>query len=224
MSLEVYQETFCRMVAVPAFREQIVEHPLEALNGLELTPRERKRLLTIAAQPGMRVNTAIHRANRLGPLDQTVPFSCFLLGEELPPLLERYWLENPTENLQLPAECERFAAFLKREIEARRIVIPYLEEVLEFERVCTELRFFTKQELRDLGSGSDGLPDLMRIVHFRHDPVQLLEALMNLQQPPPDLPAGAFHLLIDYRTEEPDFRLIDVEGLAAIRQLAAATN
>src|SRR5918996_1445360 len=73
MALEVYQETFCRMVALPAFRECIVQQPGEALNGLELTPRERKRLLAIASQPGMRVNTAIHRANRLTPLDQTVP-------------------------------------------------------------------------------------------------------------------------------------------------------
>ena len=114
MSLEVYQETFCRMVAMPAFRERIVQDPMEALHGLELTPRERRRLLTIAAQPGMRVNTAIHRANRLTPLDQTMPFSCFLLGDQLAALVERYWLENPTENLQLPAECDRFAAFLKQ--------------------------------------------------------------------------------------------------------------
>lgn len=224
MSLEVYQETFCRMVALPAFRERIVLHPIEALDGLELTERERKRLLAIAAQPGMRVNTAIHRANRLAPLDQTLPFSCFLLGEQLLSLLERYWLENPTENLQLPAECERFAAFLKSEIQGSRIVNPYLEEVLEFERVCTELRFFTEQELRNLDSSNDGLPDLIRIVQFRHDPVQLLDALTNGQLPPADLPAGEFHLLIDYRTEEPDFRLIDVEGLAAIRHLAAETR
>ena len=221
MSLEVYQETFCRMVALPAFRECIVQRPGEALNGLELTPRERKRLLAIASQPGMRVNTAIHRANRLTPLDQTVPFSCFLLREQLSSLLERYWLENPTENLQLPAECERFAGFLKSEIQTARVVNPYLEEVLEFERVCTELRFFTQQELRNRDSCNDGLPDLVRIVKFRHDPVQLLEALTNGQLPPADLPAGEFHLLIDYRTEEPDFRLLDAEGLAAIRRLTA---
>jgi hypothetical protein len=219
MSLEVYQETFCRMVALPAFRERIVQQPVEALNGLELTPRERKRLLTIAAQPGMRVNTAIHRANRLSPLEQTVPFSCFLLGEQLPSLLERYWLENPTENLQLPAECERFAAFLRREIQTSRIVNPYLEEVLEFERVCTTLRFLTEQESPNLDSRNDGLPDSIRIIHFCHDPVPLLEALTDLQLPPADLPAGEFHLLIDYRNEEPDFRLIDAKGLAAIRSL-----
>ena len=212
------------MVALPAFRERIAQQPGEALNGLELTPRERKRLLAIAAQPGMRVNTAIHRANRLAPLDQTLPFSCFLAGEQLPSLLERYWLENPTENLQLPVECERFAAFLKSEIRNARVVNPYLEEVLEFERVCTALRFFTEPELRQRDSGNDGLPELVRIVQFRHDPVPLLEALTNGQLPPVDLPTGEFHLLIDCRSEETDFRLIDAEGLAAIRRLAAESR
>lgn len=221
MSLEVYQDTLCRMVALASFRERIVQDPVAALQGLELTARETKRLLAIAAQPGMRVNTAIHRANRLAPLDHTMPFSCFLLREELPALVERYWLENPSENLQLPVECQRFAAFMKREIEANRVSNPYVEEVLEFERVCTELRFFTEQELRNLELVDDALPALVRIVNFRHDPVQLLDALMNLQQPPADLPSGEFHLLIDFRSDEPEFRLIDEEGLAALRQLAA---
>jgi hypothetical protein len=220
MSLEVYQETLGRMVALPAFRERVALHPVEALSGLELTERESRRLLAVAAQPGMLVNTAIHRANRLTPLDQTMPFTCFLLGKELPALLERYWLENPTENLQLPVECERFAAFVKREIENGRVSNYYLEEVLEFERVCTELRFYTEQELRNRDSFNKGLPDLVRLVNFRHDPVQLLEALMNLQLPPTDLPDGEFHLLIDYRSDDPDFRLIDNEALAAIRLLA----
>src|SRR5712691_8587048 len=160
MTLDVYQQVFCRMVASPAFRDRVLERPAEELNGLDLTERERQRLLAIAAQPGMRVNTAIHRANRLSPLDQAVPFTCFLLGERLPGLLERYWAENPTENLQTPAECERFAAFLDGELQAGRIEDPYLEEVLLFERTCTQLRFFTEEELRRLAPAGDDLPPL----------------------------------------------------------------
>ena len=207
------------MVALPAFRERIVQQPDEALNGLELTARERQRLLAIAAQPGMRVNTAIHRANRLAPLDQTVPLTCFLLGDRLPEVLERYWFENPTENLQLPAECERFAAFLKKEIRANRVADAYVEEVLAFEQACIQLRFLTRHELEAVNPLAEGLPDQIRIVEFRHDPVRLLEALTNLQSPPDDLTAGEFHLLIDYRSDDPVFRLIDREGLAAIRGL-----
>lgn len=33
-------------------------------------------------------------------------FTLFLPGERLRDLLQRYWLEDPTENPQIPAECE----------------------------------------------------------------------------------------------------------------------
>ena len=217
MALAVYQVIFCRMVASLGFRESVLECPDEVLSGLDLTDRERRRLLALAADPGMRVNTAIHRANRLSPLDHTMPFTCFLLGEGLRPVVERYWTENPSENLQSPAECERFAAFLEGEIRGGRIADRYLEEVLTFERTCTELRFYTEEELRRTGSSND-LPPLVRIVAFKHDPVPLLEALANSRMPP-DLPPGEFHLLIDCRSGEPDFRLLDAEGLAALQLL-----
>ena len=135
--------------------------------------------------------------------------------------MERYWTENPSENLQSPVECERFAAFLMREIGAGRIADPYLEEVLAFERTCTQLRFYTEEELRGFGATADGLPPLVRMVAFRHDPVTLLEALMNFEIPATELPVGEFHLLIDCRSGEADFRLIDADGLAALRGLAA---
>lgn len=220
MALEVYQEISCRMVASLAFRERVVQRPDEVLNGLDLTERERRRLLALAADPGMQVNTAIHRANRLSPLDHTLPFTCFLLGERLRALVERYWSENPSENLQSPTECQRFAAFLTGEVRAGRLADPYLEEVLEFERTCTELRFFTDEELRHVASPVDHLPSLLRIVTFRHDPVRLLESLADREMPPVHLSAGEFHLLIDCRSGEADFRLLDAEGLEAVRQLA----
>jgi hypothetical protein len=216
MALEVYQEIFCKMVAAPGFRERVLEHSGEYLNGLDLTDRERRRLLAIAGQPGMQVNTAIHRANRITPLDHSVPFTLFLLGERLRDVLQRYWLENPTENLQIPAESERFAAFLENELQGGRIIDPYLKEVLAFERTCTELKFFTEDELQRANPAGDELPPLVRIVTFRHDPVQLLEALANTEMPPADMVEGEFHLLIDCRTGEPDFRLIDAEALKAI--------
>ena len=221
MSLAVYQEVFCRMVASLGFRERVLERPEEVFCGLDLTERERRRLLALAADPGMRVNTAIHRANRLAPLDQTLPFTCFLLGDRLRAVVERYWTENPSENLQSPVECERFAVFLTREIQAGGIIDPYVEEVLAFERICTQLRFYTEEELRGMGSLGEGLPPLVRLVVFRHDPVALLEALMNSEVPAEELPTGEFHLLIDCRSGEADFRLVDAEGVAALRRLAA---
>jgi hypothetical protein len=205
-------------VASATYRNQVLVQPDLALAGLDLSDRERRRLLTIAAQPGMRVNTAIHRANRLTPLDQTLPFTCFLLGDELGPLVDRYWQENTTENLQLPAECARFARFLEDRLRAGEISNPYVAEVLAFERACTELRFHVATDGQDLDGPSDrrGLPSRVRVVRFGHDPVRLLETLSELKPPPGDLAEGVFHLVIDCRTGDPEFRLLDGDGVAAL--------
>lgn len=201
------------MVASAAYRDHVLAQPDVALAGFDLSDRERRRLLAIAAQPGMRVNTAIHRANRLTPLDQTLPFTCFLLGDELGPIVDRYWMENTTENLQLPAECARFARFLEDRLRANEISNPYVAEVLAFERACTELRFDVAADARRAG-----LPPKVRVIRFRHDPIRLLETLSKLQTPPGDLAAGAFHLVIDCRTDDPEFRLLDEAGAAALRE------
>jgi hypothetical protein len=222
VAVAAYQDVFARKVASSDYREALAARPDEVLRGIDLTDRERRRLLAIAAQPGMRVNTAIHRANRLAPLDQTLPFTCFLLGDELGPLVERYWQSHAAEHLQLPAECERFARFLEAEIRRGAIAQPYVADVLAFERACTELRFFTGIS----GSGSSaGLPERVRLVHFTHDPVTLLEALGSLQRPPDGLEPGSFHLLIDCRAPEAAFRLLDAAAVAALearRQSAGA--
>lgn len=218
MSAAAYQDVFCRMVASAAYREYVIAQPDVALAGLELTERERRRLLAIAAQKGMRVNTAIHRSNRLTPLDQTLPFTCLLLGDELGPLVDRYWFENTTENLQLPAECERFGQFLEERLREGTISNPYVAEVLAFERACMQLRFSVDGAATgDPAGRRTGLPPRVRVVRFDHDPVPLLETLGQLKSPPFDIARGAFHLVIDCRTGEPEFRLLDADGTAALK-------
>jgi len=213
VSAAAYQHIFGRMVASPAFRAALVERPDDTLAGVDLTDRERRRLLAIAVQPGMRVNTAIHRANRLTPIEQTLPFTCVLLGERLGGVVDRYWDTHPTENLQAPAECERFATFLLDEIRRGAIADRYLEDVIGFERACTALRFHTGETTHAPAS----LPALVRVVRFTHNPVPVLEALGELRRPPDDVPAGVFYLVVDCRGGEPQFRLLDQDAVAAFR-------
>jgi hypothetical protein len=213
----VYQDVFGRMVASPAYREWVVNHPDEALDGLDLTDRERRRLLAVASQPGMAVNTAIHRANRLTPIDQALPLTCALLGDALPGLLERYWMLHTAESLQVPSESERFRAFLGAETAAGRVNGPYLEEVLDFERACAEQRLFVEQApARD--AEAPGLPLRIRIVRFAHDPVPLLGALASRRSPPSDLPVGEFYVVVDGRSAELEFRLLDRAAVAWFRE------
>ncbi|MEZ5354703.1 MAG: hypothetical protein R2762_18875 [Bryobacteraceae bacterium] len=203
MSIAVYQDVLCRMVAGAELRKRIAASPDEELRGYDLTERERRRLRAIAQQKGLAVSGAIHRANRLLPLHQALPYTCLLLGAQLRETVDRYWRDNPVENLQLPGESERFAEYLTAEIEAGRVSAgEFLEEVLAFERAATELRFF------------GGAGRAIRMVRFRHDPVPLLEALARRETPGPGIEAGEFHLLIDCRKGEPEFRLLD-EGAAA---------
>jgi hypothetical protein len=215
VALDAYQEIFCRMVASADYRARLLEDPDSLFSNHDLTACEQRRLLAMAMHPGMRVNTAIHRANRLTPLDQTLPFTCFLLGDRLGPLLDRYWTAHPTENLQLPAECARFADFLDLELAAERLVDPYLEEVLAFERVCTALRFFSEDELRSAMGRREGIPAQVRIVRFRHNPEPLLEALSKLELPPV-LEEGDYYLAIDARSGDPIFRILDPRAVAAL--------
>lgn len=208
MSLEAYQHVLCRMVASAGYRGAVLSDPNPCFGDLELTPRERRRLLAVAAQPGMRVNTAIHRANRLATIAQTMPFTCFLLSTRMQDVFDRFWTANPTESLQIPVECERFAEFLETEIEAGRVDDPYVAEIVEFEKACTRLRFYTGDEIRLRGWSRDDLPPLVMVVRFRHDPVPLLEALSELKIPS-DLPGGEYWIAIDFRSGEADFRVLD---------------
>lgn len=219
VALDAYQEIFCRMIASADYRTRLIEHPQSIYNNHALTEREQRRLSALAAHPGMRVNTAIHRANRLTPLDQTLPFTCFLIGDRLGPLLDRYWAANPTENLQLPTECARFADFLEQEMNGGRLVAPFVAEVLAFERTCTELRFFSEQELVRRTGAHGRLPAQVRILRFQHDPEQLLEALSELKSPSSELEEGEFYLAIDARTGDPVFRVLDGKTAAALTAL-----
>ena len=216
MALDAFQDIFCRMIASADYRARLIDNPEAEFDQHYLDARDKRRLTAIASHPGMRINTAIHRANRLTPLDQTLPLTCFLLGSRLGALLDRYWHCNPTENLQLPAECARFADFIVGELHSGRLVDPFVGEVLAFERACTELRFFSAEELASRTETQPRLPAKVRVLHFQHDPEPLLEALSELKPPPENLAEGDFHLAVDARSDEAVFRLLDPVAAAAL--------
>ena len=76
VAFDAYQEVFCRMVAAADYCARLIEDADSVLANHVLTERAERRLTVMAAHPRMRVNTAIHRANRLAPLDQTLPLTC----------------------------------------------------------------------------------------------------------------------------------------------------
>lgn len=168
MSLLGYQQALCDLVASPQLCLG-VRADRAALDGYDLTDRERDRIAAAVASRGMSVSCTLYRVNRITPLYSYLPLSCTLLGDGLVGQAEIYWREGKPEDLQFGPETVRFAGFLRRQLAAGAIDDPYLGEVLALELAVNALR-------RDPGSPP-------RAVTFAHDPVPVLEALAAGRRP-----------------------------------------
>ena len=212
MSLIEFQRALADMVASPALTRAVRSGDDKALARYELLPGERARLRTVASQPGMEVSCTLYRANRLTPVVMLLPYTCFVLGERMKSIAERFWDDSRTD-LQFRSEIERFAAFLRELVQAGELDEPLLEEVLDFELATNELRFLPRRQLAEQAESSAGdrlrLHPLVRIVHFRHEPRELLARLAAMTPPPYDLPEGDFPLVLTATGEELGVRQVD---------------
>ncbi len=182
--------------------------PKSVLERYELTDREQRRLIRVVWQRGMSVSCTLYRVNRMTPLYTLLPLTCNLLGQELVPLAELFWVTFRTSDLQFQPEIDRFARFLRDRMDSGKIQDPYLREVLDFEQALNALSFAAFQGVSD---GAVELPEenghglfvhpQVRVVAFRHDPLALLDALAHRSAPFEPL-EGEFFLLIDGRTEK----------------------
>jgi len=212
MSLLGFQRALADMIASPALAIAVGAGDLGALEPYELAPRERMRLEAIATQPGMEVSCTLYRANRLTPIVMLLPYTCFILGDRIKSIAERFWIESPTD-MQFRNEIDCFAGFLRQLVVAGELDEPLLEEVLEFELATNELRFLPRREL-SLGPGrGDGtsirLHPLVRLVWFSHDPEALLGRLAAAEPPPYALEAGEFPLVLIAGEDELEVRHVD---------------
>ncbi len=208
MSLLGFQRALADMVASPALAMAVRRREAEALVTYDLTPRDRRRLQAVAAQPGMEVNCTLYRSNRLTPIVMLLPYTCFVLGDRLRWIAERFWDANLTD-LQFATEVERFAAFLR----GLELDEPLLEEILSFELATNELRFLPRRALAEEAARSAGdglrLHPLVRVVHFRHEPASLLERLAAAEPLPYALAEGDFAIVLMAGPDDLDVRVID---------------
>jgi hypothetical protein len=165
-----YQQALCDLVASPQLCLR-VRADATALDAYDLTERERDRLCSVVAQPGMSTSCTLYRVNRITPLYSYLPLTCTLLGDELIHEAERYWHEGKPGDLQFGPETQRFSRYLEQRIADGAIANPYVGEVLELELAANALRW--------------GADPPTRTVRFSHDPGPLLEALADGRQPDP---------------------------------------
>jgi len=226
VSLAEFQRALADMVASPTFARAVLRGERARFDGYELTSRERSRLDAVAAQPGMEVNCTLYRSNRLTPIVMLLPYTCFVLGDRLKWIAQRFWDENSTD-LQFQSEVERFGAYLRRTSASGELDEPLLDEILGFELATNELRFLPRRRIGEDAMRAAGdqlrLHPLVRLVRFSHEPRRLLELLAAAERPPYALEEGEFPALLVAGPEELDMRVID-EPLARVVQALAEGN
>ena len=82
MSLRCFQSILVRLSTDAVFREKVRSAGVMALEGSELTNRERMRLLQIVVDPGLDVTATLISSFRLGKVLSLLPLTRVLLGEK----------------------------------------------------------------------------------------------------------------------------------------------
>ena len=206
MSLLSFQRALCELIASPELCLAVRFDARAFLSRYELTQRERDRLSDIVWQRGMSTTCTIYRSNRVTPIYTLLHYTCVLLGDSLKANLEEFWANSELRDLEFKQEINRFSYFLKQRIADGFIADEYIEEVMDFELSVNELRFAPRrrilQELKGkvrIG-GELRLHPLMRIVRFRHEPAEVLDALVR-GRIPSNLPEREAYLLISVAHE-----------------------
>ena len=197
---------------------RLVQFPDQVLDSYDLSDRDRRRLVAVVQQRGMLVNCSLYRANRLAPIVNLIPRTCFLLGDVLLDEATEFWKGFKETRLQFHEEVKQFGDFLRRRIEKGFLQNPVLGEVLEYELALNEFRYIPRLDVLSALELSTAvaseitcvrLHPLIRVVLFRHDPRQLLEFLDERRPLPYELVEGEFWLLLDGKDEEVETKLID---------------
>lgn len=213
--MEAFQQAMCDLIASPDLCLALIESPEEVLGRYDLSDRDRRRLVEVVQQPGMLVNCSLYRANRLSPIYNLIPHTCFVLGDALLGEATEFWKGYRETRLQFHEEVQRFGDFLRQRVEMGFLENPMLLEVLEYELALNEFRYAQRLDLlarlETVAGESERvqLHPLIRVLLFRHEPKRLLEFLDARHPPPYELAEGEFWLLLDGKGEEVEIKLID---------------
>ena len=184
MSLITFQRLMVELTLSPPMVRRLRAGDLADLERVDLTERERRRILDIVRQPGISVHCSLSRGNRLEAIAISLPMTCTLVKPMLQPLLDAFWDESPPTNYQLAGMDAAFARFLRGRIDAGELEVEYLSEIVEYETLCLGLR--DRRRVDPEGG------DFEAFMEFEHDPDRLLPPLSRLTLPPPGLPKGSY--------------------------------
>jgi hypothetical protein len=177
VSQRAFQTLAARLVVEPDFRGLVCAGGAAALereSGGSLTELESRRLLAVAADPGLDATRLVHFDFRLSKLYVMLPLTRFLLGRErMLREAHAFWRASPPVTHYFIKEAVDFCDHLQERLRTRALRARYLAEVLAYERAELELK-------RPRPGGRAPRP---RLVPFRHDPRALLSALARGRRP-----------------------------------------
>jgi hypothetical protein len=170
MSQGRFQAELARLVLEPEFRDHVRADGERVLDG-DLTPIERRRLVSVASDPGLGITRTLHDGWRLSKVLLMLPLTCVVLGERLAPELREFWPTRVPRSLYFLEEAIAFCDHLQAKRRARPTP-SYLDEIVAFERATLVLRRPWAPD-----------PPPPQQVAFRHDPERLLETVAAGRRP-----------------------------------------
>lgn len=170
MSLVHFQTTLAKLLTDPDFL-QGAKAEGEEFFGPGLSALERRRLAAIAWQRGTMVTGRLIRSFRLGKILTLLPLTCTLLGDDgLAAQAKAFWQVRPCDSFYSFGEALAFCRYLEEVAVSGDV--PYLDEVVGYERAMLELT-----------AANQTGEVLSRVVKFRHNPAVLLGSLAEGQHP-----------------------------------------
>jgi hypothetical protein len=214
MSLAELQRALADWVDAPALRLAVRNDGTAALDGYQLTDRERARLLAMAHDARMPIDGALHRAHHLRALHSLLPLTLRWLGARAQPELAAFTATGPAAGVPRGREAFRFGAWLEQRIAAGELADGAFHDALRFELAAFSVRVAS--------AGRHGVGEFphprKRLLSFHHEPRIVLAPPDAVQEPPL---ADAW-LLLDASGGELALTVLDEPEARRLARLRAA--
>ncbi len=150
MSSPDFQIAIAKLIASPQLCEKVLIDEDSFFSQFVLSEKEKTRLHSVLRQKGISACCSLYRMNRITPVYTQLSNTSTLLGDDLVPIIEEFWVLYSETSLQFKEEVLEFGRFLMNKIESGLLEIPYLKEVLQLEMVINELSYLPEGEYRIL--------------------------------------------------------------------------
>lgn len=219
MSLRSFQLALADIISNPRASSRYPENPALLDERYELTEKEKERLISMIGQKGMRANYMLYQVNRMTPLSMFMGYTLKILRPQLMAVMNGFWEQYPRTSFQFRDELAFFTAYLKREMDAGRLSLPYLRDIVSIDEHINHIRLST-DEPPLANDEFYTLHPSARIVYLEYDPDALVEAMVtfNPSVPIPDIPEARGYYVLYFGEQLAFFSIDEAAALALLER------